>query len=361
MLLVIDNVINVSSDSVVMVAGARINWFDIGSILAEGPEQRQNREPFAGLWASPERSQYCERFLVTPLHPPTAQQQIPALQRAQTFFGEIDDVYALSWPDSDAKLSFPPMKAGIGATTPMWFNRSPRDFDRFDYVSAIFIWIIPNSPDKITLTKIEPVSYDSVATTDPTPPGMFVAKDSYLVAPNVPHSPDNNPLQPMAVRLSTWIIPESITAKDFAGDMEKNELMILLSNSSNRQAPQPAVLPMPTTQTILLPPNLQSHHRDYLSLSPYEPLRAIPASPIVHFDFLVGNHVVPLFRGSTDYSREEIVYEEKMQQRKVDDGFAKFQIMFASALLALLGAVEWEDPVLGLVMNGLIDIASEEL
>jgi hypothetical protein len=330
---VLGNIVNVSPDSMVYVSGARLNWGDVGSLLQSG------FYPF-GKW-NPNGQPLLldlQQFIVSPLMTQAALTSSAALNRATAFFGPTANVCMASWPDSDTTLAYPPMKAGIGATC---YNEEDGG-----YPCVIFVWVVPADSRPITLTRFEVISYASISTTG----GDYTLPDGrFLDQVNFPGFPDNNPVQQMALVLTTWSIPGTITSVDDPGfGPEFFSFFMRDPTWAGR-----AALGTPAVHAVLLPPQLWSHNRDFLSDG--SQAIPIPGSPIVVFDLFVGSQLLPLYRGSVDYTGAEIAFDEA-HQIAVADGMAHMARVFCWAFLELVGQIEWEDPEIGDVLQIVIDL-----
>jgi hypothetical protein len=349
MLLIVRNVTNVSADSVVLVSGPAMNWFDLGANIGT-----MGSAAFGMNLGTGEFPNVIPPITVLPLLTEQQEATSAALARANQLLGEGGTLCSMTWPAGDPALGIPAMKLGLGITTSNWRNETPYPLpptpwnqEPDGWAGAIFVWIVPPPGRPVTLTRIEVISYDAVVTYDS---GLLVAEGQYLFAPNFPVAEDQNAVKKMAIMLSTWALPDAQTTVPFQDRDWAEPWQAFLSNLTREPSVTPAGWEPPLTQTIALPDSIGSRHRDFLYPDPELPPVPIPAAPMILFDLAVGTTAVPTQVGMLDYARSELSFDDS-HRMAIEDNFRRGGMMFAWALSYLLGAVEWTEPEIGFAVN----------
>jgi hypothetical protein len=352
MLLVLRNIINASDDSVIMVAAPKINWFDLSDAIAKNGLGAFGEMGMGDNNYTPGQS---SRFCINPLLTDAQMKASEAIPRAANLFFSINDQWSSVWPAGDTTISYPAMKAGVAAASATWDGQSQPPGPMTTFGSVIFVWIVPPNARPVTVTRIELISFETVASQPTGGRSLCVADGTYLINPNATCQPTNNPPSNMAVQMTSWTLSNTVTTLP-PYMMEWNDPWgAFLSNKTIGPAVAPPDFATPVMQTIMLPGSIQSHARDFIADSRGDADIAIPGAPMVLFDLTVSDKVLPRYVGVLDYTRGEVLFDQSMI-KKVEDGFLKFMKGFAWMMAALAGFIEWDDPVLAGAVNIFIDI-----
>jgi hypothetical protein len=295
MILMVDEIINASSNSTVVVAGRTFPWHEFNRAIRDGQE--------TSYW-----EYFVPRFscLLTPLRPGDPPEAAPSTIAARGFVSNrITHEFPITAPAGEDAF-------GMGLCC------VPGQ-DEGIFPTSLFVAIV-HADGQILANDIRIVGFTSVG---PEPSAYQVEEGKYLQSPNQHFPYEAGPPVRYALRMTNWLLPASTPYEDRT-----------LSENPVYDPAQavPESWGQAKTQTMIFP-----------YASPYR-TRAIqkddgrefwvPSSPMLHLNLIIGDTMFPQLRGWSDFAADEkyfyIRYEAELRRREQEREHAlqKFLVTF---------------------------------
>lgn len=287
MILVIDEITNLSPTDTVLAYGLRANWFDLPARLAEvGPQQAFNELYRSGGGIGWD--------LITPLQqvPDTAPIHVepPSTIAARARVPSPRSTVEALWPPA----VFDPEWGTLPAYK-MGGMQWPASFGPDSLFPAPLCVMIVRADGSLLLTVIQLLTYQAIGPGTPNPGDIQIDAAHVISGIGMTQDPGGQPLT-HALRLTSWPLPAAVDSEvifDFVRQA---------AGPVDPRWAQPTGWPEPAAQTILLAD--LSTLRFIPDDSPW-----CPSSPMVHVGLAVSETVL-LRRGRTqDFSGAELTYE----------------------------------------------------